>query len=147
MATEPLVILLAEDDEGHATLIRRNLERAGVANEMIHVQDGQEVLDLIRGEGKYAGRTVNGPLLLLLDINMPRLDGIEVLRRIKADPHSARMPVIVLATTDDPREIERCYQLGCNVYITKPVACEAFVEAIRRLGFFLQIVKLPAAGD
>lgn len=143
MPPEPLVIVLAEDDEGHAQLVRRNLKRAGVANEIVHVTDGQQALDYIGRRGQYAGRLPDGPLLLVLDINMPRVDGVEVLRQVKADESTARIPVIMLTTTDDPREVERCYQLGCSVYITKPVAYEAFVEAIQRLGLFLQVVRVP----
>ncbi len=77
---------------------------------------------------------------------MPRLDGVEVLRRLKADPATAMIPVIMLTTTDDPREVERCYQLGCSVYITKPVEYDAFIDAINRLGLFLQVVKVPRNG-
>ena len=145
MTHEPLIILLAEDDDGHASLIQRNLKRAGVGNQIVRVKDGQEALDYLRGEGAFAGRPVDIPLLLLLDINMPRLDGVEVLRQIKADPRTECIPVIMLTTTDDPREVERCYQLGCNVYVTKPVSSERFVEAIRRLGLFLQVVQVPHA--
>jgi CheY-like chemotaxis protein len=148
MATEPLLIVLAEDDDGHASLVQRNLERAGLANGLERLKDGQEALDFVRGQGAYAGRSPGQqPVLLLLDIKMPRVDGVEVLRQIKADPKTALIPVIMLTTTDDPREIERCYQLGCNVYITKPVEYDAFIEAIRRLGFFLQVVKLPPNGQ
>jgi CheY-like chemotaxis protein len=143
MAVEPLNILLAEDDEGHASLVRRNLRRAGVANQVYHVKDGQEAVDFIRCEGTFAGRRPDRPLLAMLDINMPRLDGVEVLRQIKADPKREKIPVIMLTTTDDPREIERCYALGCSVYVTKPVAYEAFCEAVQRLGLFLQIVQVP----
>jgi CheY-like chemotaxis protein len=146
MSPEPLTIVLAEDDDGHASLIHRNLERAGLANGFVRVRDGQEALDLIRGEGEHAGRAALGDYLLLLDINMPRVDGIEVLRQVKADPSRATTPVIMLTTTDDPREVERCYKLGCNVYITKPVAYDRFVEAIRQLGLFLQVVKVPPNG-
>src|SRR5713101_46906 len=145
MVTQQLVVLLAEDDEGHASLVRRNLKRAGIANEVSHVKDGQEALDYIRCQGAYATRVQNGPLLLLLDINMPRLDGVEVLRQVKADAKTAKLPVVMLTTTDDPREVERCYGLGCSVYITKPVEYTAFVEALQRLGLFLQIVKVPRA--
>jgi len=143
MISEPLTIVLAEDDDGHAGLIHRNLERAGLVNGFIRVRDGQDALDLLHGEGEYAGREI-GDFLMLLDINMPRVDGVEVLRQIKADPKLASTPVIMLTTTDDPREIERCYKLGCNVYITKPVAYDQFVEAIRQLGMFLQVVKVPS---
>jgi CheY-like chemotaxis protein len=143
MAVEPLTILLAEDDEGHASLIQRNLRRAGIVNEMKHVKDGQEALDYVQCEGSFAGRVPNGPLLLVLDINMPRVDGVEVLRQIKAEARTAKLPVVMLTTTDDPREVERCYGLGCSVYVTKPVEYTAFVEALTRLGLFLQIVKVP----
>jgi CheY-like chemotaxis protein len=139
-------LVLAEDDDGHATLIQRNLERVGLVNGFTRLRDGQEALDFLLGEGVYAGRTVTDMVLLLLDIKMPRVDGMEVLRRLKADPRTARIPVIMLTTTDDPREIERCYQLGCNVYITKPVDYQSFIEAIHRLGLFLQIVQVPSNG-
>ena len=143
MAPKKLVILLAEDDEGHAFLIQQNLEEAGIANLLIHVKDGQEALDFIRSEGPYQGRVHDGPLLLLLDINMPRLDGVEVLRQLKADPKRDQIPVIMLTTTDDPREVQRCYELGCSSYVTKPVEYDKFTDAVRRLGLFLAIVQVP----
>lgn len=147
MGTEPLTILLAEDDDGHANLIHRNLQRAGLVNGFARVGDGQEALDWIHGEGRYAGREMKEGVLLLLDINMPRIDGVEVLRRLKSDPTTESIPVIMLTTTDDPREVERCYRLGCNVYITKPIEYDAFVDAIRQLGLFLQVVKVPRNGS
>ena len=143
MAAPDLVILLAEDDDGHAYLVQQNLLDAGLANRVVHVRDGQEALDYIRRAGAYAGRVPNGPLLLLLDINMPRVDGVEVLRRLKDDPAAYDLPVIMLTTTDDPREVKRCYELGCASYVTKPVAYDQFVEAVRRLGLFLAIVQVP----
>jgi CheY-like chemotaxis protein len=143
MPAEPLTILLAEDDEGHANLVCRNLKRSGVANEIVHVADGQEALDYLAAVGKHVNRPRNTHLLLLLDINMPRVDGIEVLRQVKQDPQHSRVPVIMLTTTDDPREVARAYELGCSVYVTKPVAYDAFVEAITRLGLFLQVVQVP----
>jgi CheY-like chemotaxis protein len=142
MNHEPITILLAEDDDGHARLIERNLKRAGFINRVVRASDGQEALDLLRSGG--ATIPADNRFLLLLDINMPRIDGIEVLRQLKADAKTAKVPVIMLTTTDDPREIERCYQLGCSVYMTKPVRYEDFVEALSRLGMFLEIVKLPA---
>jgi CheY-like chemotaxis protein len=138
-----LVILLAEDDDGHASLIQRNLKRAGVANQVVRVRDGQEALDYIRGEGTQTARSSSGALLLLLDINMPKVDGIGVLQAIKSDPGTAQIPVIMLTTTDDPREVDRCYELGCSVYITKPLQYETFVDALTRLGMFLEIIKVP----
>lgn len=137
-------IVLIEDDDGHATLIERNLRRAGLTNGFTRFSDGQEALDYFFSETSAFARDELPPSVILLDLKMPRIDGLEVLRRLKADRRTASLPVIVLTTTDDPREIERCYELGCNVYVTKPVEYDAFIEAVRRLGFFLQVVKLPA---
>ncbi len=138
-------IILIEDDDGHATLIERNLRRAGLTNGFTRLSDGQKALDFFFGDGAEFQRQGMPASVILLDLKMPRIDGLEVLRRLKADKRTASLPVIVLTTTDDPREIERCYELGCNVYVTKPVEYDAFIEAVRRLGFFLQVVKLPAA--
>lgn len=144
MSAEPMVILLAEDDEAHAVLVKRNLVRAGIANEVVHVTDGQEALDFVHCVGNYKARLPNGPLLLVLDINMPRVDGVEVLEKLKADDSTATIPIIMLTTTDDPREVQRCYEVGCSAYITKPVEYDAFVEAVKRLGLFLQVVRIPS---
>lgn len=155
---ETVSIILIEDDDGHATLVERNLRRAGISNGFMRFRDGQQALDYFFGTdaadgaaaagGSVASRHANAEDLrnsvVLLDLKMPRVDGFEVLRRLKESPHTAPVPVIVLTTTDDPREIARCYELGCNVYITKPVEYDAFIEAVRRLGFFLQVVKLPS---
>ncbi|QCP49147.1 response regulator [Trinickia violacea] len=139
-------IILIEDDDGHATLIQRNLRRAGLTNGFIRLTDGQEAIDYFFGDdARFEHDALSAPVILL-DLKMPRIDGLEVLRRLKTDPRTASLPVIMLTTTDDPREIERCYELGCNVYVTKPVESEAFIEAVRRLGFFLQVVKLPTGG-
>jgi len=140
MAAEEVTIILVEDDDGHATLVERNLRRAGLDNGFVRLRDGQEALDYFNGPDVQACDSC----ILLLDIKMPRVDGIEVLRRLKGDPRTALLPVVMLTTTDDPREVERCYQLGCNVYVTKPVEYEQFVDAVKRLGFFLQVVKLPS---
>ncbi len=147
MNAQPLVILMAEDDPGHASLVRRNLRRAGVVNEVVRVEDGQEALDFIHRDGAYASRNPAGSLIVLLDINMPRVDGVEVLRRLKADEKTKRIPVMMLTTTDDPREVERCYELGCSVYVTKPVEYEQFREAVKQLGLFLQFVEVPQQKD
>ena len=137
-----VVILIAEDDEAHIILIQRNLKRAGIANEQLLFKDGQEVLDFLyrRGERQRAPET---PYLLLLDIKMPRVDGVEVLRQVKADAELMKMPVIMVTTTDDPREVEHCHSLGCSNYVTKPVDYDQFVETIRRLGLFLLVVEVP----
>lgn len=143
MRNQEMVIVLVEDDEGHAYLIRQNLQEAGVANRIVHLMNGQQALDYVHRRGPYAGRVPGGPLLILLDINMPLVTGEEVIRQLKADPTTEPLPVIVLTTTDDPREVRRCYELGCNCYVTKPVDYDRFVEAVRRLGLFLSIVQVP----
>lgn len=134
-------ILIVDDDEGHAILIRENLEAAGLEREIVHYRDGQAVLDFFAQRPAGDGDTY----LVLLDIRMPKIDGIEVLRRLKADPKLSKLPVIMLTTTDDAREVERCYALGCNVYIQKPVDYERFADAIRRLGLFLPLLLVPPA--
>ena len=136
-------ILLVEDDDGHAKLVELNLKRAGVANPIIRAKDGVDALDYILSRGSYADQPAPHILLILLDINMPRMDGVETLRQLKSNEALKSIPVIMLTTTDDPREVERCYELNCNIYITKPVEYDQFAEAIRRLGLFLQVIAMP----
>ncbi len=135
-----VTILMAEDDDGHALLVQERFENVGVHNPIIRFKDGQETWDFLSGAkpGLEAGKGY----LLLLDIRMPGLDGVEVLKRVKQDPRLKSMPVIMLTTTDDPREINLCYELGCNNYLVKPVEFEKFAEVIKRLGLFLRIVKV-----
>jgi len=140
---QDVVILVAEDDEGHAGLIKRNLARAGVVNELLNFRDGQEILDFLfqRGDGPH--RESGTAYVLLLDIRMPKVDGIQVLKQVKADPELRRLPVVMITTTDDPREVEHCHELGCSNYIAKPIDYERFVNAIRQLGLFLAVVQVP----
>lgn len=140
---EGVKIVIAEDDEGHATLIKKNLERSGIRNDFIHLKDGQETLDYLFQRSKKKNRKNRVPILLLLDLKMPKVDGVEVLRQVKADPELKRMPVIIITTTDDPREVEKCHELGCSSYITKPIDYNKFVKAIRKLGLFLLVVEVP----
>ena len=136
-------ILLVEDDPGHARLIEKNLRRSNITNDVIIVSDGQQALDYLFGEGEYTGSGHASPLLVLLDLNLPVLDGYQVLKRMKANERTRRIPVIILTTTDDAREVVRCYDLGCNVYMTKPVDYEQFSDAIRKIGLFLSVVTIP----
>jgi CheY-like chemotaxis protein len=140
---KPVSIVMIEDDEGHARLIEKNIRRAGVNNEIIPFANGTEALAYLfgaEGSGKVsAGRQ----LLILLDLNLPDMTGVDVLRKIKSNAHLRRSPVVVLTTTDDTREIRRCYDLGANVYITKPVSYESFANAIRQLGLFFSVMKIP----
>ena len=138
-----VTILLVEDDPGHARLIEKNLQRSKITNDVITVGDGQQALDYLFSRGGYDGNERASPLLVLLDLNLPVLDGYHVLQRMKADEHTKHIPVIILTTTDDLREVSRCYELGCSVYITKPVDYEKFSEAIHKLGLFLSIVTIP----
>ena len=137
-----LIILLAEDDDGHAELIIEGLKTAGVCNKIIRFSNGKEAWQFL---SDIAGKNENlksNSYLLLLDINMPVMDGIEVLKNMKENELLKRIPVIMLTTTDDPREIEHCYDLGCSVYITKPIDFSAFTETLKRLGLFIQIVSV-----
>lgn len=138
-----VILLMAEDDEGHAGLIQKNLKRAGIVNEIIHFRDGQAILDFLQQKGDGPVRNRDTSYVLLLDIRMPKLSGIEVLEQVKADPELRLLPVTMITTTDDPREVERCHALGCNNYISKPVEYENFVNAMRQLGLFLSVVQIP----
>jgi CheY-like chemotaxis protein len=139
-----VTILLAEDDDGHALLVTESLRDCGVHNEVMRFRDGDEVLDFFFGD--LTGRPAyeaGEAYLLLLDIRMPRVDGVTVLERLKGSPDFRKVPVVMLTTTDDPREVERCHRLGCNVYLTKPVEFAAFAETLRRLGLFILVIKVP----
>ncbi len=137
-------LLIAEDDDGHAELIIDNLREAGFNNEIIRFQDGQELINFITAISETGRASAHGnSYLLLLDIRMPKVDGVEVLRRIKSLPELQKMPVIMLTTTDDPKEIDKCYELGCNFYITKPVDYDRFSEMLDRLALFLMVIQLP----
>jgi CheY-like chemotaxis protein len=138
---EPFTLVMIEDDEGHAKLIRKNLERAGICNDMVHLDDGQKAIDYFFHSDNISIN--HDKSLILLDLNLPRVDGYEILRRLKAEDRTRTIPVIVLTTTDNPREIDRCYELGCNVYITKPVEYDNFTHAIQKFGLMLAVVKLP----
>ena len=152
--SKSVTILIAEDDDGHAELINDNLLEAGISNEIIRFRNGQETLDFFFGPASdtpgAALRARSAPdraYMLLLDIRMPKVGGVEVLRQIKGDPKLKNMPVIMLTTTDDPREIQTCYALGCSCYVTKPVDYQQFSEMLVRLGLFLLVVQLPTLGN
>jgi CheY-like chemotaxis protein len=134
-------IVMIEDDEGHARLIEKNIRRAGISNTIHHFTDGTSALAFLFEHPD--GPVKNGPALVLLDLNLPDMSGTDILTKIKADPALKRTPVVVLTTTDDKTEIQRCYDLGCNVYITKPVNYENFADAIRQLGLFLSVIQVP----
>ncbi len=137
-------IVMIEDDEGHARLIEKNIRRAGILNDIRHFTDGTTALDFLFNAAD--GPAKSGPAMILLDLNLPDMSGTDILARIKAEGSPLkRTPVVVLTTTDDKVEIQRCYDLGCNVYITKPVNYESFAQAIRQLGLFLSVIQVPEA--
>ncbi|NLH82854.1 MAG: response regulator [Phyllobacteriaceae bacterium] len=140
---KPVVIVMIEDDEGHARLIEKNIRRAGVTNEIVSFGDGTSALAHLLGADGSGTASAGRSHLILLDLNLPDMTGIDILARIKANEHLRRSPVIVLTTTDDQREIQRCYDLGANVYITKPLNYESFANAIRQLGLFLAVMQIP----
>ena len=140
---QPVNIIMIEDDEGHARLIEKNIRRAGINNAIKHFADGGSAIEFLFNDP--VGPVKNGPALVLLDLNLPDMSGTDILERIKGDPALHRTPVVVLTTTDDKREIDRCYDLGANVYITKPVNYESFADAIRQLGLFLSVIQVPEA--
>ena len=143
MNAVPVTILLIEDDPGHARLIEKNVRRAGVNNKIVPFTDGTTAMAYLRGRDAAGVRTAGHSLLVLLDLNLPDMSGIDILKAVKEDDHLKRVPVVVLTTTDDKVEIQRCYDLGCNVYITKPGDYEGFATAIRQLGLFLSVMQVP----
>jgi CheY-like chemotaxis protein len=140
---QEVVLLLAEDDDGHAELITGTLHDAGILNEVIRFRDGEETLEFFYGNGKKPAVREGVSYLLLLDIRMPKVDGVAVLERLKKDPRFQRMPIIMLTTTDEPREIKHCHALGCNSYVTKPIVFADFVNKLRSLGLFIMVIEVP----
>lgn len=136
-------ILIVEDDEGHVVLIRKNLQRAGITNPMIEFNNGREVLDFLFENKTNSKPEDSRAYLLLLDLHMPGISGEEVLQRLKADEELKKISVIIITNNNDPKEVEKCHQLGCSNYISKPVIYDRFVDAIKKLGLFLMIVEVP----
>ena len=140
---EEVVVLIVEDNDGHARLIEKNLRRANITNELLRFADGQQILDFLFCRGQGRQREDLTPYLLLLDIRIPKIEGVEVLRQIKQDEELRKIPVIMLTTTDDPQEVDACHRLGCSHYIVKPVEYDKFAAVLGQLGLFLKIVQVP----
>lgn len=137
MAKRPLRVLLAEDDNAHATLVERSLEEHGFNVELVRVKDGEEALRYLQRRAPYAEPdTSPRPDLVLLDLRMPKTDGLEVLRQIKSDGALHRLPVVVLTTSDAENDVSRAYDLRANSYLVKPVDFEDFSNLMRDLGFY-----------
>ena len=141
---QPVQIVMIEDDEGHARLIEKNIRRAGVNNPIAPFANGTEALRYLFGADGSGLVNKGKPLLILLDLNLPDMTGVDILKKVKTNEHLKRVPVVVLTTTDDAVDIQRCYDLGCNVYITKPVNYENFANAIRQLGLFFSVIQVPS---
>ena len=138
-------ILLVEDTEADAELAIRALRKRGFANNLVWVKDGAEALDFIFAEGEHAGRDIeNRPKVVLLDLRLPKVSGIEVLRRIKGDPRTRSIPVVVVTSSKEDIDLEECYKLGVNSYISKPVEFDEFTKVVGELGlYWLLVNKLP----
>jgi two-component system response regulator len=131
------VILLVEDNPDDVKLTMRALKKANVLNEVVVAQDGAEALEYLFGTGRYAGRDVNQkPQVILLDLKMPKVDGLEVLQRIRADEKTRLLPVVVLTTSSEDKDRVSSYKLGANSYVRKPVDFNQFTEAVRQLGLY-----------
>lgn len=140
-------VLIAEDDDGHAALIERNLLRSGMTGKCYRLRDGQETLDFLFRRGDGAKRDTRCPYLLLLDINLPKVGGLEVLRQMKEHQELRKIPVMVLSTTDDPHEVDQCHEMGCSYYVTKPTEPEMFANVITRLAQLFEVVKIPSIDE
>lgn len=138
-------VLLVEDNINDAELTIRELRKHKMANNLVHVKDGEEALDFIFARGIYSGtREIQfSPKVVLLDIQMPKVNGIEVLQQIKSDPRTRSMPVVILTSSKENPDIEKCYALGANSYIVKPVNFENFAQAIQNLGFYWLLLNHP----
>lgn len=137
-------ILLVEDNMSDAEMTIRALKKNNLANNILHLKDGAEALDFIFAEGKYSDRKVEStPKVILLDLKMPKVNGIQVLKKIKSDERTKRIPVVVLTSSKEDPDIKDCYNLGVNSYVVKPVQFEQFVKTISELGLYWMILNQP----
>ncbi len=144
MLTTSVEILLVEDSINDAELTIREMKKHNLANDLLHVKDGEEALDYIFGKGSFANRLIeHRPKLVLLDIQMPKINGIEVLQQIKSDDRTRTIPVVMLTSSKEDPDIKRCYELGANSYIVKPVNFEAFTAAIRSIHYYWLLLNEP----
>lgn len=136
-------ILLAEDSEQDVELTLAALEEYNLANEVVVARDGAEALDYLYQRGKFAGEA-SRPVVVMLDLKMPRVDGLEVLRQMKSDPELKRIPVVMVTSSREEQDLVRSYELGVNAYVVKPVDFQKFVESIKQVGFFWAVINEPA---
>ncbi len=144
MEKDAIEVLLVEDNPTDAELTLRALRGKGLRNNFVVARDGQEALDFLFAQGAYADRNIEeSPKLVLLDLRLPKVDGIEVLRKIKSDERTKKIPVVVLTSSRQEPDIEKCYQLGANSYIVKPVDFDKLVEAVSELGVYWLLLNEP----
>jgi CheY-like chemotaxis protein len=139
-------ILLAEDNEHDVELILAALDEHNLANEVVVVRDGAEALEYLQHRGKFAGHANGLPVVVLLDLKMPKVDGLEVLRQMRADPALKHVPVVMITSSREEQDLVRSYQLGVNAYVVKPVDFQQFIQSIKQIGFFWAIVNEPPPG-
>jgi CheY-like chemotaxis protein len=144
---KPGRILLVEDDPNDVELTLSALAENGLANEVVVARDGEQALDYLFRRGVYASREEGNPTLMLLDLKLPKVDGIEVLKRVKADPHLKTIPVVVLTSSREEQDLMRSYNSGTNAYVVKPVDFHEFIGAVRKLGLFWTVVNHPPPGS
>lgn len=139
-----ITLLLVDDEPAHSVLVKRNLLKMCLSNDFFLLTSGQQVIDFINADNEFDNRAALEKVVILLDINMPGMTGIDVLRTLKQNPITQHIPIIMLTTSDDPSEINECFQLGCNAYFVKPVEHQQFVEKIQELGKFLTLTQIPS---
>ncbi len=146
MSVHEIEILLVEDSVSDAELTIRALKKHNMANKLVHLENGAEALDYLFANGAYSEREVkNVPKLILLDINMPKVGGIEVLKQIKGDERTRKIPVIMLTSSKEDPDIDKCYDLGANSYVVKPVGFESFMKAVSELGMYWILLNQPSS--
>jgi len=142
--TNQIEILLVEDNPNDIELTQRALKKQNLANRLVIVQDGAEALDLLFARGRYEGRKIEDtPRVVLLDLKLPKVDGIEVLKALRGDDRTKKIPIVVLTSSSDERDVVETYKLGVNSYIVKPVNFEKFAEVIRELGYYWLLLNHP----
>lgn len=145
---DPITILMADDDDDDYVLTKKALKESKLLNTLVRVKDGEELIDYLLERGEYEGKEVARPGVILLDLNMPRMDGREALKIIKSDPKLSNIPVVVFTTSKAEEDIYRSYQLGGNSFITKPVTFENLITVMKTLGlYWFEIVELPHATE
>ncbi|MDX1519292.1 MAG: response regulator [Gammaproteobacteria bacterium] len=143
MSNQLMPLLLAEDDDLDAELTISAFENRNLANRIVRVKDGVEAMEYLKYEGKYADREKINPALILMDLKMPRMTGIEVIKAIKSDPKLGLIPVVALTSSREAPDVRQCYELGVNAYVVKPVDFDEFVDAVGELGIFWAVFNEP----